>query len=92
MTDRTAATPQPRTLSGRAWISAVKPHIRRGVAPTIVAIEREAAEPYATALGEADAVLAELMGSTAVEAGLRTRAAETRERIARLLRVPTGPD
>jgi hypothetical protein len=50
--------PEPRTIAGRAWVSGTRPHIRRGVVPTIMSIEREAAAPYAELLREAVDLLA----------------------------------
>ena len=55
----------PRTVSGQAAISALRPHLKRALAPTILAIEAEAVAPYAAALREADGVLAELAGRDA---------------------------
>ena len=79
------ATPQPLTISGRAWISSAKPYMRRGIAPTIVAIEREAAAPYAAALAQATAVLAELIDDPATDPRLKTRAEAARASAAPLL-------
>jgi hypothetical protein len=57
---RGAAPPEPRTISGRAWLSGMRPHHRRAATPLIVSIEAEAARPALAALLEADAVLADL--------------------------------
>ena len=53
--------PEPRTISGRAWVSGMRLHHRRGATPTVLAIEREAAAPYLDALRHADAVLGALV-------------------------------
>ena len=56
-----SATPAgPRTISGQAWLSGMRPHHRRAAAPLVVSIEAEAARPGLTALLEADRVLAQL--------------------------------
>lgn len=51
----------PRTISGQAAISAMRPHVKRALGTTIVAIEKEAATPYRDALIRADGVLAEIV-------------------------------
>ena len=63
MTDpRRAGTPiqEPRTVSGRAWLSGMRPPHRRAATPLILSIEAEAARPAIAALLEADALLAAL--------------------------------
>jgi hypothetical protein len=50
----------PRTVSGQAAISALRPHVKRALTPTILAIEAEAIAPYLSALQEADRVLESL--------------------------------
>ena len=50
----------PRTISGQAALSALRPHIRRALEPTILAIEAEAIAPWAEAIGQTDQVLAAL--------------------------------
>lgn len=40
----------PRTLAGQAALSALRPHLKRALAHTIVAIEDQAAAPYVEAL------------------------------------------
>jgi hypothetical protein len=50
----------PRTIAGQAAISAMRPYLKRAVAPTILAIEEQAIAPYLEALREADRVLADL--------------------------------
>jgi hypothetical protein len=57
---------EPRTISGRAAISALRPHFRRAIGGTILAIEAEAIAPYVTALREADLLLVELAARNAV--------------------------
>lgn len=47
----------PRTVSGQAAISGMRPHVKRALASTILAIEAEAIAPYVQALMEADQVL-----------------------------------
>lgn len=54
---RSAADQAPRTVAGRAAVSALRPHLRRAIGRTIAAIEGEAAEPYRRALAELDALL-----------------------------------
>ena len=56
-----AAATEPRTISGRAWLSGMRPHHRRATAPLVVSIEREAAKPAIEALRVADAVLGDLV-------------------------------
>ena len=53
-------TSEPRTISGRAWLSGMRPHHRRAATPLILSIEREAATPAMEALRVADAVLADI--------------------------------
>jgi len=56
-----SATPAgPRTISGQAWLSGMRPHHRRAATPLVVSIEAEAARPALAALLEADGVLAQL--------------------------------
>jgi hypothetical protein len=50
----------PRTVAGQAAMSGMRPHVKRALAQTIVAIEDEAIAPYLRALREADGVLAAL--------------------------------
>jgi hypothetical protein len=57
----------PRTVSGQAAISALRPHLKRALAPTIIAIEAEAIAPCLAALREADAVLESLAASDPTE-------------------------
>jgi hypothetical protein len=83
----------PRTIAGQAALSGMRPHVKRALAQTIRRIEEEAARPYAEALREADAVLAELAGEGADGAGdtdLAERARAARERAAPLLAGPGG--
>ncbi len=47
----------PRTVSGQAALSGMRPHVKRALAQTILAIEAEAIAPYLEALREADRVL-----------------------------------
>jgi hypothetical protein len=47
----------PRTVAGQAALSGMRPHVKRALAQTILAIEDEAIAPYLTALREADRVL-----------------------------------
>lgn len=62
MTGSTRAETEPRTISGRAWLSGMRPHHRRAAAPLVASIEAEAARPGLAALLEADAILAEVAG------------------------------
>ena len=55
----------PRTIAGQAALSAMRPHVKRALAPTILSIEAEAIAPYLEALREADRVLASLAGTDA---------------------------
>jgi hypothetical protein len=50
----------PRTVAGQAAISAMRPYLKRALAPTILAIEAQAIAPYVEALREADRVLESL--------------------------------
>lgn len=52
----------PRTVAGQAAISALRPHLKRALAPTILAIEAQAAAPCLEALRQADRMLADLAG------------------------------
>ena len=56
----------PRTVAGQAALSGMRPHVKRALAQTILAIETEASAPYLEALREADRVLESLaaMGAT----------------------------
>lgn len=60
---------QPRTISGRAWLSGMRSHHRRAATPLILSIEREAAGPAIEALRAADAVLADVIGLDPVATG-----------------------
>lgn len=62
---------EPRTVAGQAAISAMRPHVRRALAGTIIAIEDEAIAPYVDALREADRVLEVLVaqGTTSGHGG-----------------------
>ena len=53
---------EPRTITGRAWLSGTRPYVRRALAATIVGIEEEATAPCVAALAAADAVLESLVG------------------------------
>lgn len=50
----------PRTVAGQAALSGMRPHVKRALAFTILAIEAEAIAPYVAALREADRVLESL--------------------------------
>ena len=50
----------PRTISGQAALSALRPHYKRAIGGTILAIEREAIAPYLEALREVDELLEDL--------------------------------
>ena len=60
---------EPRTIAGRAALSAMRPWMKRALGPTIVSIEDEAAAPYLAALRDADGVLAELVAASGSAAG-----------------------
>ena len=47
----------PRTIAGQAALSGMRPHVKRALAQTILAIEAEAIAAYVEALREADGVL-----------------------------------
>lgn len=65
----------PRTVSGQAAISALRPYVKRALTPTILAIEAEAIAPYLAALREADRVLESLAARDATAPwGVPTRA------------------
>jgi len=55
----------PRTVAGQAALSGMRPHVKRALAQTILAIEDEAIAPYLTALREADRVLESLAAKDA---------------------------
>lgn len=85
----------PRTVSGQAAISALRPHLKRALAPTILAIEAEAVAPYLAALRETAEVLADLVGrdpaspwDEAAGADLVARARAAHELARRLLAQP----
>ncbi len=50
----------PRTIAGQAALSGMRPHVKRALAQTILAIEAEAIAPCLEALREADRVLESL--------------------------------
>ena len=52
---------EPRTISGRAWLSGMRPHHRRAAMPLILSIEREAAKPAVEALGVVAGVIEDLI-------------------------------
>ncbi|TMB56526.1 MAG: hypothetical protein E6J47_04945 [Chloroflexi bacterium] len=58
----------PRTISGQAILSGMRPHLKRAFGPTVLAIEAEAIAPYVEALRQADLVLAEVAEIPAGEA------------------------
>jgi hypothetical protein len=58
----------PRTVSGQAALSGMRPFVKRALAQTIVAIEAEAIAPYLEALQEADRVLETLAARDATSA------------------------
>jgi hypothetical protein len=71
----------PRTIAGQAALSGMPPYVKRALAQTIRRIEDEAARPYAEALREADAVLAELAEpAEPAEPAEQTEPAELAER------------
>lgn len=47
----------PRMVAGQAALSGMRPHVKRALAQTILAIETQAVAPYLEALREADRVL-----------------------------------
>lgn len=55
----------PRTVAGQAAISGMRPHVKRALGQTILAIEDEAIAPYLEALREADRVLESLAATDA---------------------------
>lgn len=55
----------PRTVAGQAALSGMRPHLKRALAHTILAIEAEAVAPYVEALREADRVLEYLAAKNA---------------------------
>ncbi len=55
----------PRTVAGQAALSGMRPHVKRALAHTILAIEAEAIAPYVEALREADRVLESLAAKDA---------------------------
>jgi len=89
----------PRTVSGRAAISAMRPYVKRALGTTIVAIETEATAPYRDALEAADEVLGDLAGrdaasawDEATRADFVARAMTAHEHVRRLLDLPEGED
>jgi hypothetical protein len=74
----------PRTVSGQAALSGMRPHRRRAFGATIMQIEAEARAPFESALRDAQDVL------VAVAAGpdrdLAARAESVRRRLAALVR------
>lgn len=51
---------EPRTIAGRAALSAMRPYVKRALGQTVLAIEAEAIASYVAALREADRVLEDL--------------------------------
>jgi hypothetical protein len=47
----------PRTVAGQAALSGMRPHVKRALVQTILAIEAEAIAPYVEALREVDRLL-----------------------------------
>ncbi|HSM37828.1 MAG TPA: hypothetical protein VK838_00720 [Candidatus Limnocylindrales bacterium] len=70
----------PRTISGQALLSGLRPHVKRGFGPTVLAIETEAAAPYADALAEAERVLADLAARDPAQAWEEATRADLVER------------
>ena len=82
----TDAAREPRTISGRAWSSGLRPHLRRAVSATIVAIEDEAVKPYVEVMRDAQELAVDLRASkNPIQEPLAARAAALEERIGRLL-------
>jgi hypothetical protein len=88
----------PRTIAGQAALSALRPHVKRALAPTMLAIEAQAIAPFLQALKEADRVLEDL-GSRdhaanwdgATRAELVQRAKSARRRTTPMLAPPAAP-
>jgi hypothetical protein len=85
----------PRTIAGQAALSGMRPHLRRALAHTVLAIEAEAIAPYQEALREADRVLQDIANrdvsaawDVAAAADLAQRAGAARQ----LLRPLLGQD
>jgi len=89
---------EPRTVEGRAALSGMRPHLRRAFGRIIVAIEDEAAAPYADALREADAVLQALAAMDVTRSGDDAarrdlvRRAEAVHQIVERLAAEAGPE
>lgn len=89
----------PRTLAARALLSGMRPHVKRGVAATILAIEAQAVAPYVDVLGEIDQTLEYLATRDATadwdgvaRAGYVARAEAARQLVAPLLAPPGGAE
>ncbi|MBF8289941.1 MAG: hypothetical protein HW391_909 [Chloroflexi bacterium] len=85
-------TATPTTIAGRAALSGMRPHVKRALARTIVAIETEAAAPYVEALREAAAVLAAIAeldetgsGNRSLSLDVAMRALQVHDRASELL-------
>jgi len=88
----------PRTIAGQAALSALRPHLKRALGRTIVAIEDQAIAPYLDALRAVDQVLEDLAGRDASSAwdrsargGLVARAEAARQQVRPLLAQPGQP-
>jgi hypothetical protein len=75
---------KPRTTSGQAALSGMRPHLRRAFGATILAIEREARAPYVAVLQDAQDVLA--AAAAGPDRDLTARAEGVRRRLAALVR------
>ncbi len=77
----------PRTVSGQALLSGMRPHLKRAFGPTILRIEAEAIAPYLAALREVDRILVHLNADDAGSAAV-TQAEAARQLLRPLLAQP----
>ena len=82
----------PRTIAGQAAISALRPHLKRALGPTILRIEAEAVAPYLDALREPDRVLAAIAASAARADPSVRQAEAAHRRLAALLETDAQPE
>lgn len=70
----------PRTIAGQAALSALRPHFKRALGGTIVAIETQAIAPYLAALKDVERLLGDLAARDATAPWDRANQADFVER------------
>jgi hypothetical protein len=80
----TDSTPGPRTVSGRAAVSSLRPHVRRAITATIVAIEDEARAPLVELLRDTHELIRRLVADRPSDPRLAGEAADLQRRLAEI--------